>query len=46
MSDFFDEQAIEENKNQKVLLIDYHNLAMRNLFAIPYDPTDVTFIRI
>lgn len=44
MDEFFDLQAIEENKRQNVVLIDYHNLAMRNLFAIQYDPRDVSYV--
>lgn len=29
---------------ENVLLVDLHNLSMRNLFALQYDPTDVSFV--
>lgn len=29
----------------KVLLVDWSNLAMRNLFVVPYDPTDDKFLQ-
>lgn len=29
---------------EKVLLVDLHNLSMRNLFAQPYNPTDISFV--
>lgn len=32
----------KEDKN-KVLLVDWSNLSMRNLFVVPYDPTDTHF---
>lgn len=33
----------KEEKREKVLLIDTNNLSMRCLFALAYDPTDVSF---
>jgi 5'-3' exonuclease len=44
IEDFIDEGQEIKTKREQVLLIDYHNLAMRNLFAQPYDPTDVSFL--
>lgn len=41
---FLDTEVEQPKPRQKVLLVDYHNLAMRNLFAQPYDPTDVSFV--
>lgn len=35
---------IKENRREEVLLIDLHNMCMRCLFAIPFNPTDVTFV--
>ena len=44
IEDFMDEGQEIKTKRDEVLLIDFHNLAMRNLFAQPYDPTDVSFL--
>ena len=41
---FIDTEIEQPKPKQKILLVDYHNLAMRNLFALPYDPTDVSFV--
>lgn len=46
IEDFIDEGQEIKTKKEQVLLIDLHNLAMRNLYAQPYDPTDVSFLRI
>lgn len=42
LSDFFNEPLVEEKEN--VLLIDYSNLSIRNLYGLEYDPTDVTYV--
>lgn len=44
MIDDFFEEIEPEKPREKVLLVDYHNLAMRNLFGLAYDPTDVSFV--
>lgn len=44
IEDFIDEGQEIKTKKDQVLLIDLHNLAMRNLYAQPFDPTDVTFL--
>ena len=41
IEDFVDAPA--EQENQKVLLVDLHNLCMRHLFAQIPDPTDVSY---
>lgn len=35
--------ATMSTEKEKVLLVDWSNLAMRNLFSTPYDPTDEVF---
>lgn len=42
LSEFFNEPLVEEKEN--VLLIDYSNLSIRNLYGLEYDPTDVTYV--
>lgn len=44
MQEFFeDNQPEQQNKRERILLIDYGNLSMRCLFAIPRNPLDYTF---
>lgn len=35
---------ISNTNREEVLLMDFHNLCMRCLFALPYDPTDEHFV--
>ncbi|MBO7696372.1 MAG: hypothetical protein J6T10_27355 [Methanobrevibacter sp.] len=44
LDDFMEDITPTTNKHEKVLLVDYHNLAMRNLFGQAFDPTDVSFV--
>ena len=45
LDDFMEDITPTTNKHEKVLLVDYHNLDMRNLFGQASDPTDVAFVR-